>query len=486
MKNKILKLEHRYKNIPIMAKVSFYFLICSFLQKGIAFITTPIFTRILSVEEYGLYNVFNSWESMISVIITLNLSYGIYTQGLVKFEKDKNIFSSSMQGLTLTLIIGWSIIYAIFYPIINEITGLNCSFMLFMFILIWSNSIFSFWSAEQRVDYNYRKLVLITIVVSILNPLLSIILIKHMKNKVLARILGIVIVAVVFYGWMFFEQMAKGKKFFSKKYWKYALRLNIPLVPHYLSQTVLNSSDRIMIERLIGPAKAGIYSLAYSLSLAMTLFNNALSQTISPWIYKKIKNHRENEITKVAYTTMILIAGVNICLIAFAPEIVKIFAPSTYLEAIWIIPPVAMSAYFMFLYDLFAKFEFYYERTNFIATATMAGAILNIMLNYVFINKFGYIAAGYTTLVCYILYALAHYLFMKKVCKSNGIKSPYTTKKICFISLIFMGIGFFIALFYNNIIIRYFIIIILAFIIFLKRKFIIEKIKNVLMVREEK
>ena len=72
------------------------------------------------------------------------------------------------------------------------------------------------------------------------------------------------------------------------------MRFNLPLIPHYLSQTILNSADRIMIERITDAEQAGIYSLAYSVSLVMTLFNTALMQTLSPWIYEKIKKGKNN------------------------------------------------------------------------------------------------------------------------------------------------------------------------------------------------
>ena len=113
-------------------------------------------------------------------------------------------------------------------------------------------------------------------------------LIIYSEDKVLARILGLAIVEFFAYIGLFIYQMYKGKKFCIWKYWKYALLFNLPLIPHYLSQVVLASSDRIMISRLIGDSEAGIYSLAYSLSLIMTLFNSALMQTLSPWIYQKI------------------------------------------------------------------------------------------------------------------------------------------------------------------------------------------------------
>lgn len=477
---------NKYKKLPIQIKASLWFLICSFLQKGVAFITTPIFTRLLTTEEYGRFNVFNSWEGIVTVFITLNLFYGVYTQGLIKFEKEKNIFSSSLQGLTLTLVSIFFVIYIFLKKYINNIFNLTDLQMILMFIIIWTSAVFQFWAAEKRVEYKYKDLVIITVISSLLNPLVGILLIKIMNNNVLARILGIAIVYLIFYGWMFFYQLKKGGTFYSRKYWIYALKFNIPLIPHYLSQTVLNISDRIMIDKMVSSSKSGIYSLAYSISMIMILFNNALAQTISPWLYQKIKNNKIKEIAPVAYASLIFIAFVNYLLMLVAPEAVAFFAPKEYYDAIWVIPPVAMSVYFMFAYDLFAKFEFYFEKTKSIAVATTIGAITNVVLNCIFIKKFGYIAAGYTTLVCYILYALFHYLFMRRVCKKEcGDIQPYDTKKIFLISIIFILLGFSTLFLYKYIILRYTILFIIAIMIIIKHSDIIAIIKRLFNLKKE-
>ena len=235
----------------------------------------------------------------------------------------------------------------------------------------------------------------------------------------------------------------QGKRFFDKFYWKYAILFNLPLIPHYLSQTVLSRSDRIMIERMVGADQAGIYSVAYSISLVMVLFNIALGQTISPWMFKKIKNRQISDIAPVAYGSMAFIAVMNIILIAIAPEVVSFFAPPAYHEAIWVIPPVAMSSYFMFMYDYFSRFEFYFEKTKGIMFASIFGAALNVLLNYICIQWWGYIAAAYTTLICYIVYVICHYILMKKACEENNVQEKvYDNKILIGLSLIFMVVGF--------------------------------------------
>lgn len=442
-------------------------------------LTTPIFTRLMSTAEYGQYNVFNSWLGIITIFATLNLYYGVYTQGLVKFQDEQKVYSSSLQGLTTTLVLLWAIIYFIFHDFWNKLFDLSTVQMTAMIVMIWTTAVFNFWAAEQRVLYKYKILVTLTVCVSLAKPIVGVLFVINANDKVTARILGLVLVELIGYILLYFIQMIRGKKFFCAKFWCHALLFNIPLIPHYLSQIVLNSADRLMISNMIGDSEAGIYSLAYSLAYVMTLFNVALSQTLNPWIYQKIRARKIGEIAPVAYKTLFLISAVNILLILIAPEIVSLFAPPAYYDAIWVIPPVAMSAYFMYSYDLFAKFAFYYEKTNFIMFASVIGAVLNIILNYIFINKFGYQAAGYTSLFCYIVYCIGHYTFMNKVCDKfcNGIR-PYNTILILKITISFLAMGFGASLTYYCKLIRYMLIVIVLWGAIVKRKQLIDIIKQ--------
>ena len=480
MKHKKSNFKIIKKNISYISaevKASFWFLICSFLQRGISVITTPIFTRLMSTQEYGQYSVFQSWMDIMTIFVSLKLYAGVFLQGIVK-QKDKNRFASAMQGLSFMLFIIWGIVIFGFHNFFTEVTSLTMVQLLAMLSLIWTTGVFSYWSVEQRTANNYKPLIIITLLTSVLKPVIGIGLVMKCVDKVTARILGLAVVELVFYLGLFIKDMRKGNCFYDKHIWKYALSFNIPLLPHYLSMAVLNSSDRIMIKYYQGESKAGIYSLAYSIALIMTLFNSALLQTVEPWLYKKINANEQDDIPKVGYITLILIAFVNIILIALAPEAVKIFAPSEYREAIWIIPSVAMSVFFMFAYSLFAAFEFYFEKTRYITMATLIGAVANIILNMIFIPIFGYYAAGYTTLVCYILFAVMHYCFMKKICHKNfANKKLFDTQIIFRISFVFIFIGMFFLVSYLYISVRYGLIFFFSTVIVIKRN----KIKEILI-----
>ena len=484
----VKKLYRRYENVPIQARASLWFLICSFLAKGISAMTTPIFTRIMSTEEYGKYGVFNSWYSILFPFITLNMFGGVYVNGLVKFEKDRGRYMSSLQGLCICLAIGWTGFYLVFHNFINDLLGLDMIQMTCLILLAWEESVFNAWSVQQRTVLKYTKLVVLAIIVSITRPLMGILLVSKYNGLATARIIGSTMVDVCAYTGLFIAIMARGKTFCDTRYWKYTIKHNIPLIPHYLSMTILSSSDRIMISKLVNDSSAGIYNLAYQLAMIMYFFHSALMQTIEPWIYRKLK---EKGMKEISYLLNIAATGMAIVLvgaIAVSPELLRLFAPPQYYEALYVIPPIIMSVFFIFLYVFFATYEFHNEKTHFIATASCIGAILNIVLNYYFIKAFGYRAAGYTTLICYMVFAIAHYMFSRFIwVENNGDECMYNTKFIIMLTIVFLVAGFILMATYKNSIIRYSLIFLMICVLIIKRGIIrnyLELIANTRKVKE--
>ena len=481
MKKKIQLLLKKYNDLPVQARAGFWFLVCTVIQRSITIITTPIFTRLLTNAEYGEYGVFISWMGILSCFVTMYIFSSIYPQAIVKYNDKRDVYSSGMQGFTVTLVIFWCVMYYLGKQFWNGLFSMDTWEMTAMFVVMWGNAAFGFWSAEQRNDYKYKILIIVTLAEAILQPVLSIVLLLRTENKVDGLVCGIAIANIVCYFPLFIAQMRKGKKFFSGDVWKYSLKLGIPLIPHYLSSVVLNSSDRIMIQRLVGEGPAGIYNLAYTVSICGTLINQAVLQTIQPWVYQKIKEGKYYDIKKTAYSALVVIGCVNILVILIAPELIRVFGPDSYYEAIWVMPPVSLSVYFMFMYNLFSYFEFYYEKPMYVSAATFIGAGLNVILNYIFIQKFGYVAAGYTTLICYFAFAVAHYCFMRIICRKeiNGAKI-YDLRVIAAISLAVVSAGFLVMLTYNNTYIRYALFFAVILVCVIKRKTLLNYVMHMM------
>lgn len=473
-----VKKSNKYNNMPEPAKAAFWFAICSIIQRGIQFIIVPLYTRLLSTIEYGNYSVFMSWVELFTVFCTLNLFYNSYNVGLTKFEKDANRFTSSLVGLSYACTFFVAVVYFIFQKDFNTYLGMTTQLCLLMFLHMFATTSYQFWMAKQRYDYKYKLVIMGTLVIAVGTPTLALCFIMFFQNNDIAVINSKIIVEILLGIPTLFIILKKGKTLVNKVYWKYGILNNIPLIPYYLSQIILNHSDRLMINSMSGSAEAGIYSVAYSAAMLLTVINTAINNAVVPWEFKKLKVKDISGIYNITFSLMVLVMAMNALLIALAPEAMYILASKEYQAAIWIIPPVSCSAFLLFVSQEFINIEFYFEENKFAAYSSVSVAILNVILNYFCIPKFGYIAAGYTTLICYIVFTLIHYYVMRRVCKRNlGDIRIWKAKNILLLSVGLIIFSIFMLINYRRYIIRYIFVLVIAGIVFLKRKSIICSLK---------
>ena len=163
--------------LRVPAKASAWYIGSSVLAKGISTLVTPIFTRLLTPEEYGLYPLYLSWLSVFTILLSLELAGGVTYRGLQKFENDKDEFISVSFGLFLCVFIVFSTLYFAFSSFINSITGLSTFVTFLMLSTIFANTVISFYTAKAKYEYQYMRATLLNLLSSLLIPLLSISLI---------------------------------------------------------------------------------------------------------------------------------------------------------------------------------------------------------------------------------------------------------------------------------------------------------------------
>lgn len=476
MKEKMLKLIEGYKSLSIPAKASIWFLFCNILQMGLNVMTTPIFTRIMTTDQFGIVNKYNAWRSIIMIFTSLNLSYGVFNNAMVKYEdsKTRDEYISSMQGLYCMITIAFFVVYYIFREPLNVRLGMNTTLVVLLFVELLTYPALLFWSGRQRYEFKYQKLVFVTVFMTIIMVLLNIITVVIFEEKEVAKIGSTVFVNGMIGGFFLIYHFIKGRKIYISSFWKYALAFNVPLIPHYLSEMILSQSDRIMISDFVGDTATANYSVAYSIVLIMQLIMQAISASIVPWGYERLKRKEYKEILKVENALIVLIAGCILVITLFVPEIIYLFAGAKYVEAIYVIPPIALSILFMFFYEMFSLVEFYYEKNIYIMVASVVAAILNVALNYIFIPKYGYYAAGYTTLICYVLYAFAHFCFYRLIArkKMNGVHI-FDMKVVLFSAFFMLGVILLLNLVYDKWLVRYLVALLILVVAYIKRTSII-------------
>ena len=169
-----LKLTKAYSKMSSAVRTSVWFTICNFLQRGTALITVPIFTRLLTTKEYGICNVYFAWIDIFLLVTSLKIPYEGLNNGLIRYEKDKDGYTSSMLGLIMVMTLIMAAVYVLFHNWIDQITGLSSFIMMLMFIQLFFNPPLMLWTNRERFDFKYQLPVIVTLVSTILNPVIAV------------------------------------------------------------------------------------------------------------------------------------------------------------------------------------------------------------------------------------------------------------------------------------------------------------------------
>lgn len=391
-------------------KASALYLIGNIITKAIAFLTIPIFTRLLTTTEYGIVNTYTSWVNIATVVITLSL-YNSFRAALADKGEDFESYCASAIRLSGVLFSISMVLATLAIVIVPSLRGIG--WMIFACLVqAFGTFCVTAMSTKYMLQFQYSKRAVYMIVPNVLCAVLSIVLMYlHEENRYVWRILAYVVVYILFISTTFWTMRKEKTK---TEYWKYAIAYSLPLVFHGLSLVILSSSDRIMITAISGAAESGVYSLVYNLGLISVAVSTSLEGIWLPWFISKFKNREIQIINEKAKYLIENITVVVIGVMLVAPEILQVMASEQYWSGKPIIFPVVVASYIMFLYDLAVNVEYQCKATKKIATNTMMAAAINVILNLILIPIFGAIAAAYTTVIAYFFSMLLHCHYAKR------------------------------------------------------------------------
>lgn len=293
-------------------------------------------------------------------------------------------------------------------------------------------------------------------------------------DKYIARILGSQIPNILIGCIIFFHFIKKSIKI-EVYYFKYALKICLPFIPHLLALNFLSSIDKIMITKYCGSHYTALYSMAVNCGLIVSLLLSSINNAISPWIGEKIYKKEYNEIYNLSksYITFLFVFSIGIILIS--PDIIFILGGTKYTNSIGIVPPIIISVFFQAIYTLYVNVEQFEKKTIGMAISSVFAAIVNVILNMILIPKFGYVSAAYTTLLGYLILMYLHAFFVNKM----NIPGLFDYKYNFFISFASLFLIVLIQIIYSYKYLRYIFLSIYLIIILMilnKYKYILTKI----------
>ena len=270
----------------------------------------------------------------------------------------------------------------------------------------------------------------------------------------------------------------RGKKLYNKEYIKFALTFNAPLLLYYFSNYLIEQSDRIMIQKLISFEAAALYSLAYTVGGLVRIFTSAVTNTLIPLQYRLLEKKDYKSLEKNILTVALCVVGLSVLIASAGPEIIMILGGEEYMAAIWVIPAVAASVFFAFFYNVLANIDFFYNDNRFAMKLSMAGAAINVILNLIFIPVFGFVAAAYTTLFSYMLYAVGHFINASRHMKQGGAERGLNSFLFFALGVISTVICILTGFLYHGIVLRAGLVLCICVLAWVKRKLIFGLLKK--------
>lgn len=225
---------------------------------------------------------------------------------------------------------------------------------------------------------------------------------------------------------------------YEKRHVRYALEFGVPLIPHNLSHMVLSSADKVMINSMISASASGIYSLVYTLGMMIQVMMEAMNNVFGPWLFRQLKKGANETIRYVQKYYLLMYCVVTIGVLAISPEIIKIVGAKDYWEGIPMVMWVVYATFINFAYTLYVNVEFFYKKTMLISVGTIMAAIVNVLLNILFLKRFGYQFGAVSTLLSYLALLFFHMIIVNVVLKKNVTDNAF----VIAIVILMLGITF--------------------------------------------
>lgn len=513
-------MKEKWKQLPVSVRAAMVFGICSFLSSGISFLLMPLFTRIMSKEQYGIVTDYNSWHYIIEVFAVLGLaSVGSFNVGLNEYRDRRDRFVSSMLIMAnLATLAVFAIIFAIKGIAVNDFI-LSWPLLICMFIGFLFSPATTFFLARKRYEYKYRTGAIVTIGSIIAIQGLAVILVlifgegsaettetvttvseisttsSTLGESIVStvsqtslglqssewKVLGTLIGSLIFGIPLYLYQMKKGVADkensavtgTTSKMMKEMFIFTLPLLPHYLALHVMNGADRIMVGKLDSVSSEAVYGVASSLGLAAATVWTAINGSLQPYIFGKLNDGDTAAVRKTTKYLLAFYAGLCVVISLMAPELLMILAPAKYSDGLAAIPPIIGMAFLNALYNIYASIEFYHKKSVGIAVATIVSAGLNIGLNAWLIPIYGLPAAAYTTLIANAVLTFCHYIGYRLSDK----RKIFSDLTFLILSVSCIAACLASSLLYDIIWIRYVIIAVIAIVIIIKRDILLKFLK---------
>lgn len=423
-------------NIAMKAGVGY--VVGNFFIKGITFFSIPLFTRLMTPDQFGIYNIYLAYEMIATIFVGLSLNASIRS-AYFDFKEDFFHYISSVTEIILILCGIFMFSILVFKETIVRLTGFPLLILIVLMLHSTGDAVLSVYNAYLSVRYDYKKYVTLSFLYCLSNLGLSIFLIKTIFSNCTSygRIYGSAIPLIVIGTFLCLFLLHSGIIVYKKLYWKYALSYSLPILPHALSQVLLTQFNRVVIQKYCNNTVTGLFSFAALFNNVLLVIADSVNYSYATWLYENLEQKKIKNIRKVSSIYIWGFSTIISAMLLVITEVINLIAPASYHRAVFAAIPLVLSAYFLIIYTLPSQIEYYYKKTKYISYGTVLATMVNIVLSLILVPRLGYLIAAYINLISYMLYFFFHYY----IAYSINHKSYFETNELMIAIISCLGIG---------------------------------------------
>ncbi len=391
------------------AAASFFYTVTAIIGKAAAFITLPFFTARLGTAAYGRYALYLCYEGLLFSALSLGLGGAVIYRALQRWRGEEERLLGSAFGLSLAISL---LILPITLPfLLKKLSPLLCAVL---FLQALGSVAFTLYGAKCRFAYRYRPICILNLLADLGAPLISILLLLSLPIGEEARILAGAAFSIGIGIFSLLSVFRGGARLFDKKMLRFLLSLQLPLLPHYLSLSLMSEAARLSVERVLGSEALGAYAVAHSAGLCLSLVTVSLGSAFQPWVLRKAAAGEHARVAATTERIALLLCTASMLPILAAPEIFSVLAPRAYVGGTAAVPALCFTVPLSFLTTAPILTKLGAGRRLAISLPSLAAALAQLALCPYFASRFGLGGAALGTLISYFLFFLLHSLTLKK------------------------------------------------------------------------
>lgn len=388
-------------------------------------ILLPFLTQNLTTQDYATWTVFITTVGIIQLIITLGLPYSMVRFLATKTET--NNIKEEFYSITFLLLFVGLITSLILLLLSKQISLIlfkgNTILSTLLALTTLSSVIYISFSSFFRT---FQQMKIVSILSLIQTYLMVAIVVFFLESgyKIEGAIFGYLIsqlIVALASVWLVFRQI--GFKFPKFKNMPKYLSFGMPTIPGNLSSWIVDASDRYLILFILGTTFVGYYTPAYTLGIIITMFAAPFSFILPALLSKYYDQNEIGEVKKhldysIKYFMLLSVPAVfGLSLLSEPLLLVITHKPELAYNDYFITPFVALGALLVGLYGIIVQILVLEKKTKIMGSQWMAAAALNVILNIIFIPRFGIIAAAIATLAAYLFTLVITLIYSQKYIK---------------------------------------------------------------------